>query len=176
MEQGGRAIETAMVGREGLIGGIVALGCTTSHGQVLCQVDTRAIKMPRSDFLRCFAAAPTFSRLVNLHIDNLLSQAQQNALCHAVHPIEARFCRWLLQVSDRLESNILPFTQEACSLALGVQRTSVSMVAHALQRRGVMRTRRGNIGISNRPELETAACECYAKSNRVPEHESPDQP
>src|SRR6516164_3268671 len=35
----------------------------------------------------------------------LLIQVQQTAACNALHPVEARLSRWLLQARDRLESN-----------------------------------------------------------------------
>src|SRR4029434_11071816 len=97
------------------------------------------------------------------HVMWVLFQAQQNALCHALHSIEARFCRWILQASEELDSATLDMTQECCSHILGVQRTSVSMIAHALQATGGMRTRRAKIEILARAELEQVACECYAK-------------
>jgi hypothetical protein len=49
----------------------------------------------------------------------------------------------------------------ACSQNLGVQRTSISMVAHTLQLAGIIRTRRGKIEILDRTRLQSSACECY---------------
>jgi len=40
---------------------------------------------------------------------NLLTQ--QITICNAKHNAEARLCRWLLQIRDRVESEILPLTQ-----------------------------------------------------------------
>ncbi len=45
---------------------------------------------------------------------------------------------------------------------LGVRRTSVSLVAHALQKAGLIRYVRGKIEILDRKGLEECACECYA--------------
>ena len=42
----------------------------------------------------------------------LLSQARVTAACNAMHVVEARFCRWLLQSADRAASDTLPLTQE----------------------------------------------------------------
>jgi hypothetical protein len=44
---------------------------------------------------------------------------------------------------------------------LGVRRTSVSVVAHTLQRAGLIDYVRGRIHIINRQALEETACECY---------------
>jgi len=44
---------------------------------------------------------------------------------------------------------------------LGVRRTTVTIIAHALQERGVLRYRRGQIEIADRQGLEKISCECY---------------
>jgi CRP-like cAMP-binding protein len=161
-----RAIETAGVGREGLVGSKVVLGAPRAHGQAIVQLSGQGLETPTEPFLRCYRELPTLFDLVNRQVGLLLFQAEQNALCHALHTIEARFCRWVLQASDRLDSNVLELTQEACSQTLGVQRTSISMVAHGLQTAGYIRTRRGRIEILNRASLQTSACECYQQIKR----------
>jgi CRP-like cAMP-binding protein len=157
----GRVIETAIVGREGVLGSTIVLGSPHTNGQAVVQLSGHGLKTPTAQFLRCYRELPTLSALINRQVGLLLFQAEQNALCHALHTIEARFCRWVLQASDRLDSNMLELTQEACSQNLGVQRTSISMVAHTLQLAGIIRTRRGKIEILDRARLQTAACECY---------------
>ncbi|TMJ18137.1 MAG: winged helix-turn-helix domain-containing protein, partial [Alphaproteobacteria bacterium] len=49
---------------------------------------------------------------------------------------------------------------------LGVQRTTVSTVARALQDHGLIRYRRGTIRILDRPGIEARACECYEAVER----------
>lgn len=88
-------------------------------------------------------------------------QAQQSAGCHALHSVEARLSRWLLQSQDVIESDTVPLTQEFLSHMLGVQRSSVSLCAHTLQEAGLIRYSRGVITILNREGLKETACECY---------------
>jgi CRP-like cAMP-binding protein len=91
----------------------------------------------------------------------VLLQAQQSAACHALHTVQARLCRWLLQSQDVTGSEVVPLTQEFLSHMLGVQRTSVSLCAHALQSAGLIKYSRGQIKILDRRGLKKAACECY---------------
>jgi Mn-dependent DtxR family transcriptional regulator len=45
---------------------------------------------------------------------------------------------------------------------LGVQRSSVSLSAHLLQKSGLIEYRRGRIKVIDRKGLEECTCECYA--------------
>jgi Mn-dependent DtxR family transcriptional regulator len=56
---------------------------------------------------------------------------------------------------------MLPLTQEFLAQMLGVQRSSVSPVAHTLQQAGLIRYSRGRIEILNLEGLRDASCECY---------------
>lgn len=91
----------------------------------------------------------------------LLSQARVTAACNALHAIEARFSRWLLQSADRAASDTVQLTQEFLAEMLGVRRTSVTEVASKIQNTGAIKYSRGVISILNRPALETMSCECY---------------
>jgi Mn-dependent DtxR family transcriptional regulator len=58
---------------------------------------------------------------------------------------------------DRTQSNVLNITQEFLAEMLGARRTTVTMVAGALQRSGLIEYRRGHVRILNRENLEEAA-------------------
>ena len=100
----------------------------------------------------------------------LLIQVQQTAACNALHAVEARLSRWLLQARDRLDSNTIALTHEFLSQMLGVRRTTVTVVANVLQQAGLIRYHRGQIEIVDRPGLEARACECYEAIRRQIAH------
>ena len=93
----------------------------------------------------------------------LLAQAYHTVTCNAVHPVEARCCRWLLSTHDRLDQDALPLTHEFLAEMLGVQRSTVSTVLRGLQTSGLIEQQRGGINVLDRAGLEQAACECYRK-------------
>jgi CRP-like cAMP-binding protein len=103
----------------------------------------------------------TFISTIIRHEQTTLVQSQQSTACMAAHDVEARLCRWLLRARDLWEGDHLPFTQEFLAEMLGVRRTSVSTVAHTLQRAGLIKYSRGNIEILDVEGLQEAACECY---------------
>lgn len=44
---------------------------------------------------------------------------------------------------------------------IGVQRNAVSIVAHALQKAGILRYSRGHLKITDAEALRATSCECY---------------
>ncbi|HEY8006958.1 MAG TPA: helix-turn-helix domain-containing protein, partial [Methylocella sp.] len=60
----------------------------------------------------------------------------------------------------------LALTQEFLSEMLGVNRTTVTVLARALQDEGLIDYRRGKVALIDRPRLEKRACECYAAVRR----------
>jgi len=111
------------------------------------------------------AAAQKREALKNLIVcynEMLLAQIQQMAACNALHPMESRLARWLLQTRDRIDTDVLPLTQEFLSQMLGVRRTTVNLVARQLERAGLIKNRRGRIVVLDRKGLDGGACECYA--------------
>jgi CRP-like cAMP-binding protein len=157
----GEQIETAIVGREGVVGASIGSNGSQSAGQATVQIGGSAWQVKGSKFLVLYKASEPFRTLMNRFQNVVLLQAQQSAACHTLHPVEARLCRWLLQSQDVTGSDLVPLTQEFLSHMLGVQRTSVSLCANALQSAGLIRYSRGQIKILDRRGLIEAACECY---------------
>jgi len=102
-----------------------------------------------------------FRLLVQRFIQALFIQVSQRLACAAVHPIPARYSRWLLSTHDRMGDREFPLTQESLAQMLGVRRASVTAAAGALQDAGFIRYTRGRMAILDREGLENAACECY---------------
>ena len=95
------------------------------------------------------------------HEQALFAQAQQSAACNASHTVEARLSRWLLRAHDLSGTDTLSLTQEFLGQMLGVQRSTVSIVANTLQQAGLISYSRGRIEIVNLGGLQEACCECY---------------
>jgi CRP-like cAMP-binding protein len=157
----GHAVEVAMVGRDSVLRAAAALdgGISSTDAVVLLPGTASVI-----DIAALRAAADRSAILRNLlvrHEQALFAQAQQSAVCNASHSVEARLSRWLLRARDLCDSETLPLTQELLAQLIGVQRNAVSIVAHALQRAGILRYSRGHIVIKNPEGLRQTSCECY---------------
>ena len=157
----GEQIETAIVGREGVVGASIGSLGPNALGQATVQIAGEAVRTQSSAFIKLFSASENFRLVMNAYQANLFSQAQQSAACHALHTVEARLCRWLLQSQDVIETDTIKLTQEFLSHMLGVHRPAVTVAAVALQKLGLIDYSRGVIKILDRPGLEKRACECY---------------
>jgi hypothetical protein len=157
----GDMIETAMVGRDGVVNGTSALDGKVALHRGIVQVAGDASTVS-PDALRTLANEfePLRGLLIR-HEQVLFAQAQQSAGCNASHTVDARMCRWLLRIRDLTGSDSMELTQELLAQMLGVRRSSVSVVAGTLQNAGFISYSRGHIRLLDIAQLEDGACECY---------------
>jgi CRP-like cAMP-binding protein len=157
----GDMIEAAMIGREGVVGGLSALDTNISVSRAIVQV-AGAASVVESEIVRRLADQSLgFRTTLVKHEQILLAQSQQSAACNAAHTLEARLSRWLLRCRDLIGSDDIALTQEFVAQMLGVRRTSVSIVANTLQQAGLIKYKRGHIRVLDLDGLRDSACECY---------------
>jgi CRP-like cAMP-binding protein len=159
----GRLAEVAIFGREGLFGLLSAFVSREAFGRYVVQVPGTASRVPLEHMHTALQARPALQRQMLAYNEALLAQAYHTVACNAVHPVEARCCRWLLSTHDRLDQDALPLTHEFLAEMLGVQRSTVSTVLRGLQTSGLIEQYRGGIRVIDRAGLERGACECYRK-------------
>jgi CRP-like cAMP-binding protein len=157
----GEMIEAAMIGREGVVGGLAALDSKLSISRGIVQIAGTASTLDVEHVRQLGEKSASFRTTLIKHEQVLLAQSQQSAACNATHTIEARLSRWLLRCRDLIDSEDLPLTQEFIAQMLGVRRTSVSIVAHTLQQAGLIKYKRGHIRVLDLEGLRESACECY---------------
>jgi CRP-like cAMP-binding protein len=159
---GGEMIEVAMVGRDSVFGAAAALDGRTALNDAIVQLPGQASVLDVAHLRAAAAQSETFRAALIRHAEFVFVQAQQSAACNASHTLEARLARWLLRARDLSGSDTLHLTQEFLGQMLGVQRSSVSLVANTLNAAGLIRYRRGRIEITNLEGLTDSSCECYA--------------
>jgi CRP-like cAMP-binding protein len=157
----GQTIEAAMIGRDSLFGGSAALDGTIAMNDAIVQLPGTASVLDIAALRRAAEHSVAFRTTLIRHEQALLAQAQQSAACNAAHTVEARLSRWLLRARDLSGGDTLRLTQDFLAQMLGVQRTSVTIVANTLQQAGLISYRRGNIQITDLDGLVGSACECY---------------
>jgi CRP-like cAMP-binding protein len=157
----GKAIETATVGCEGVVGAMSGLGIHISLVRAIVQLPMFACRISSLQLRKVAALSKPVADLCIQYNEALLTQARITAACNALHTVDARFCRWLLQTRDRAEGDTLKLTQEFLAEMLGVRRTSVTEVATKMQAERAISYARGTIRILNLEALKARSCECY---------------
>jgi CRP-like cAMP-binding protein len=159
--EAGERVEVAMVGRDSVLGSLLALGEPVAliDAIVLLPGLASAIDVGR---LRAAAAQSAALRATLVrHGQALFVQAQQSAGCNASHSVEARLARWLLRVRDLCGRDQFDLTQELMAQMIGARRNSVSMIAHSLQQANYIRYSRGHVEILDLAGLGRTSCGCY---------------
>ncbi|MFC3077698.1 Crp/Fnr family transcriptional regulator [Phenylobacterium terrae] len=157
----GESVSGGMVGWNGAYGAFEACGSRVSFTRAIVQIAGPAWRMRAGHYRELFDQSPALRTAVHKHIEALMVEARQLVACAAIHPVENRMCRALLDASERSHGGpVLSLTQEALANMLGVQRPTVAVTASSLQRRGLIRTRRGVIELLDRRGLQQLCCSC----------------
>ena len=157
----GATAEVGIVGREGIVGSLQLLGPGLVPTHCFMQLDGTGLKIPFSELKKAFRSSEDIRDRANEFIQEQVLSLSQLAGCNRFHEAEERLARWLLMVQDRTQSDVLNLTQEFLAMMLGVQRSTVTLVAGSLQRGGLIEYQRGRVKILDRNNLESAACDCY---------------
>lgn len=157
----GASVEVAAIGKEGVVGGMDALGDGRSNTRCIVQIPGSGHRMPVEDYLKVHERNAAVRRMSALYGQGLLSQTLRSVACMAFHTVEQRFCRWLLTARDQIGRDTLELTQEFLAEMLGCQRTTVTVIAGSMQAAGLIRYQRGRIEILDPTGLEEGSCDCY---------------
>lgn len=155
--------DVAVVGREGILGGFAAAAGVIAMSDAHVHISGSASRIAAEAFSAALENSPRMRRLLAHCESAQMAQTQQSAICNATHSVEARICRWLLEIRDRCDSDRLLLTQSDLAAMLGVRRTTVTLVAGRLQNLGAIKCRRGFVYVTDREMLEQYSCECYGQ-------------
>jgi CRP-like cAMP-binding protein len=157
----GRRIEVGIIGQEGLAGIPVLLGTDRTPHECFIQMPGSALRIRADDLRRAVAASASLHQHLLRFVQAITIQTAQTALSNGSHTIEERLARWLLMCHDRVDGDDLATTHEFLSLMLGVRRAGVTLALQALEGRGLISTKRGQITVLDRAKLEAVAGDSY---------------
>ncbi len=164
---GGRMIETAAIGREGLVGVTCGPLNARAASRAIAQVDGVSACCPAGVFADALSDSEGMRVALSKFTESLFAQVQQAAACNAQHRLDERLARWLLTIHDRADADRFALTQADIAGMLGVRRATVSEVGSALEEKGLIRRGRGWVEVLDRKALEEASCGCYAMIRAV---------
>jgi CRP-like cAMP-binding protein len=159
----GEIVSGDTVGWDGAVGVFEACGSRRTFARAVVQIAGRAWRLRGAVYRELFDQSASLRSAVHKHVEALLVESRQLMACNAIHTVESRLARAILDAVDRSGSGPqLPLTQEALAQMLGVQRSTVTLCAAALQRARLIRNVRGAVEVLDPSGLEKAACACRA--------------
>jgi CRP-like cAMP-binding protein len=163
----GATAEVSFIGREGVVGAFHLLGPAEVPTNCFVQMEGAALRISTAHLKEAFESSEEVRERVLEAVQEQALTIGQISACNRLHESQERLARWLLMAQDRTQSDVLNITQEFLAEMLGARRTTVTMVASALQRKGLIEYRRGQVKILDRTNLEAAACDCYKVIKRL---------
>jgi CRP-like cAMP-binding protein len=154
-------VETAIVGREGMVGMPVFHGTDRIAEQAVVQISGNAARMTANDFRECLAQSEGLRRALHHYAASVFMFTAQSVACMGKHDVARRLARWLLHAADHAGSADLPLTHLFVAHMLGVRRSSVTVAASDLRNRGLISYTRKQMRITDRDGLAAFCCECY---------------
>jgi CRP-like cAMP-binding protein len=158
----GKSVEVGLTGKDGLVGLPLIVGFSSGPTQAVVQIAGSAFRITARALTQVVRQCPVLANQLQRYVQMLAMQGTQVAACNRLHEVDERLARWLLMCQDRINSNLVPLTQEFLAHMLGTRRASVTVAAGILQKEGLITYQRGHVNIVDRARLEAACCECYA--------------
>lgn len=159
--QDGKSAEIGMIGFEGMAGIPALVGSNGTAHSLTVSFAGSALRVSTDDFKRDIMCGDGIQQSLLAYAGEYITQLSQRSACAVFHTVEQRFAVWLLLLTDRIEDDVIPITQEQIAEHLGVRRAGVTVVAGAMQAAGAITYRRGSLHVIDRRIIEAMACECY---------------
>ena len=157
-----RTVEVGAVGSREVVGINAFMGGReTTQTKYTVQLAGDALRIDAEPLKTEFDTNRAMRAVMLEYTQAMIAQISQNVACNRLHPLDERCARWLLEVSDRVQSIKFRLSQEFISQMLGVTRSSVSRSAAKLKQQNIIDYSAAHIEILDLRELERASCSCY---------------
>lgn len=167
MEQSGRVLEVAVVGKEGCTCPTVVNGLTVSPTHIIVQIGGATFRLDTAPLADMLPGLPVFARMVRRFSGLLYRQAVISVGCSQWHSVGQRLARWLLAHHHRTGDTIFPFTHEFLADQLGSQRATVTEALSAFQRDDLVSYSYGKVELVNIERLTDVSCECFGLATQA---------
>ena len=157
----GGVSEVGFIGCEGVSGAYHLLGPAKVPMRCFVQVEGEFLAVPFAAIRMAYESSLEFRRYLLEFIQADSLTVSQIAGCNQMHKLDRRLARWLLMAHDRHKSQSMGVTHEILAEMVASSRSTVTQACLRMKRQGLIRYSRGHLVISDRKELEAAACDCY---------------
>ncbi len=123
----GQTVDICTIGNEGVVGLPIVLNVPIMPCRVVTKLPCEALLIKSGPLLAEFNRGSTLQRLLLKYAHAQQSQIIQTAVCHSLHTIRQRLCRWLLVIRDCVRADTFDVTQEHIANMLGHQRNRITL-------------------------------------------------
>ena len=160
----GRSLVLDLLGQEGMLGANLSLDMSRAPLRATVLGVGKAWRIDARVLAEILRSSSPLTRSLQRYLFHRMGQLGRSARCASFHPVEARLARWLLACQDRMGGESLSLTHGLLAQTLGVRRSTITLAAIALQKRGVLSYSRGTIQLRSRAGLEKASCACHEQA------------
>jgi CRP-like cAMP-binding protein len=164
---GGKRIEVALVGYEGMSGLGVVLGDNRAVNEVVVRIAGAGWRLTADNLSELMGTSATLYQHLLRYVHAFIAQASQTALAHGRGKLEERLARWLLMSQDRFKADRLTTTHDFVAQTLGVRRAGITLALHMLESKGLIKSARNQITICDRHGLSQHANGSYGIAEAV---------
>src|SRR3979490_2738590 len=147
------SIEVGIIGREGMTGLAIVLGCDRAQPATYTQAAGKGMRISAAGLREADERSNTLHRAMLRFAHSFLAQTTTTALANGRSKTEETLARWLLMADHRLHGDELNLTREFLGLMLGTHRPGVTIALQALENAGLITTRRSHVSIVDRKAL-----------------------
>ena len=161
---GGHEAEIGFIGYEGMAGYSLVMGDDRAPQACFVQLEGEAMRIDAGSFNAALATSPTLRLFLLRFVNSLQIQTGCTALVNARLRLVDRLARWLLMCDDRVAGGRFSITHEFLATMLGVRRPGVTIALQELEGLALIRSRRSEVIILDRPGLIALASGGYGES------------
>lgn len=156
----GKGVETALIGREGAMGGIVSQGRLPSYSRCTVQTGGKFLTIRSEVLEEVKERSDSIRHLFARYADCMMAQIFQSVACNASHNIDQRAAKWIVATYERTGSRVLRITQDQLAEMLGVGRSYITRVIARFKDDGIVQTGWRQLSVTDLEAIQSIACDC----------------
>ena len=157
----GRSVESITVGREGASWVTASVDAPSMPCQTMVAIAGRAQRLGVHYLEEESQRNGSLHRILTRYSHALLIQALRTGACNALHSLQQRCARWMLETLDRTDIESFAVTHEFLASLIGCGRPVLTLILRDMEAAGAVELHRGLIRVRDRNMLGTLCCECY---------------
>lgn len=155
------SIEIAIIGREGMTGLPILMSTDRSPHETFIQSAGAGWRIAAADLRAAMDQSVTLRDRLQQYAHTVTVQMGFTALANGRYKLEERLARWLVMALDRSDDSNVALTHEFLAVMLGTRRPGITTALNALEKSGLIESRRGLVVILDREALEETANGSY---------------